>query len=92
MSQLLNIVIFAGKDWISWAALGLKVKDEKHQLRWRNCTDIPHAWTGLVILKPGQAEPLHKHTTPMFYYILQVSSQSSTITPTDPSRHCALIG
>merc|ERR1711936_1103316 len=26
---------------------------------------------GLVILKPGQAEPLHKHTTPMFYYILQ---------------------
>ena len=45
--------------------------DEKHQLRWRNCTDITHAWTGLVILKPGQAEPLHKHTTPMFYYILQ---------------------
>ena len=66
-------IIFVGKPWISWAALGLKVANEKHQLRWRNCTDITHAWTGLVILKPGQAEPLHKHTTPMFYYILQVS-------------------
>ena len=70
-------LIFTGKDWISWAALGLKVKSEKHQLRWRNCTDITHAWTGLVILKPGQAEPLHKHTTPMFYYILQVSQSVS---------------
>ena len=62
-----------GKPWISWAALGLKVASQKHSLSWRNCTDITHAWTGLVILKPGQAEPLHKHTTPMFYYILQVS-------------------
>ena len=38
---------------------------------WRNCTDLSHAWTGLVSLTPGQTEPYHRHTTPMFYYILQ---------------------
>ena len=50
----------------------MKVKDDKHKLTWRNCCDLSHAWTGLVTLTPGQAEPYHRHTTPMFYYILQV--------------------
>merc|ERR1719153_1150417 len=62
---------YDGKRWVSWDVLGQKVKDEKHKLEWRNCADITHAWTGLVSLRPGQVEPLHKHTTPMIYYILQ---------------------
>ena len=33
-----------------------------------------NATSGLVSLKPGQAEPMHHHTTPMFYYILQVTT------------------
>ena len=49
----------------------MKVKHDKHKLMWRNCTDLSHAWTGLVSLTPGQTEPYHRHTTPMFYYILQ---------------------
>merc|ERR1712123_293791 len=57
--------------WISWEVLGMKVKDDKHKLEWKNCADVTHAWTGLVSLKPGQHEPLHTHTTPMIYYILQ---------------------
>jgi len=61
----------SSKEWITWDYLGLKVKDDKHKLTWRNCCDLNHAWTGLVSLQPGQAEPYHKHTTPMFYYILQ---------------------
>ena len=70
-----NINSFSGessKEWITWDYLGLKVKDDKHKLTWRNCADLSHAWTGLVTLTPGQVEPYHKHTTPMFYYILQV--------------------
>ena len=66
----------AGKPWTSWASLGLKVADEKHEVEWRNCTDINHAWTGLVRLKPGQTEPMHRHTLPMFYYILQVCTRN----------------
>ena len=54
------------------------MKDDKHKLAWRNCCDLSHAWTGLVRLNPGQAEPYHKHTTPMFYYILQVSRDSDS--------------
>lgn len=61
----------SSNEWISWDYLGLKVKDDKHKLTWRNCCDLSHAWTGLVTLTPGQAEPYHRHTTPMFYYILQ---------------------
>ena len=56
----------------------MKVKDDKHKLTWRNCCDLSHAWTGLVTLTPGQAEPYHRHTTPMFYYILQVSHDMTT--------------
>merc|ERR1711963_147301 len=62
---------YDGKPWVTWDVLGLKVKDDKYKLRWRNCADIDHAWTGLVVLKPGQKEPAHHHTTPMIYYILQ---------------------
>ena len=68
---------YDGKDWITWEALGLSVKHDKHKLRWRNCADVTHAWTGLVSLKPGQVEPLHQHTTPMIYYILQVQIKQS---------------
>ena len=63
---------YDGKRWVSWDVLGMKVKNDKHKLEWRNCADVTHAWTGLVSLKPGQHEPLHTHTTPMIYYILQV--------------------
>ena len=63
---------YDGKEWVSWEVLGMKVKDDKYKLEWRNCADVTHAWTGLVSLKPGQKEPLHSHTTPMIYYILQV--------------------
>ena len=69
---MITHVLCAGKPWTSWASLGLKVADEKHEVEWRNCTDLNHAWTGLVRLKPGQTEPMHRHTLPMFYYILQV--------------------
>eukprot|EP00091_Calanus_sinicus_P001838 TRINITY_DN11865_c0_g1_i1.p1 TRINITY_DN11865_c0_g1~~TRINITY_DN11865_c0_g1_i1.p1 ORF type:complete len:196 (-),score=67.51 TRINITY_DN11865_c0_g1_i1:190-753(-) len=62
---------YDGKKWVSWDVLGMQVKDDKHKLEWRNCADVTHAWTGLVSLKPGQHEPLHTHTTPMIYYILQ---------------------
>jgi len=62
---------YDSKPWVTWDALGLKVKDDKHKLRWRNCADVSHAWTGLVSLLPGQVEPYHQHTTPMIYYILQ---------------------
>merc|ERR1712002_1155998 len=44
---------------------------DKHKLLWKNAADITHAWTGLVRLGPGQVEPMHHHTTPMIYYILQ---------------------
>ena len=47
------------------------MREDKHKLTWRNCCDLSHAWTGLVKLTTGQREPYHKHTTPMFYYILQ---------------------
>eukprot|EP00088_Acartia_fossae_P011647 TRINITY_DN15938_c0_g1_i1.p1 TRINITY_DN15938_c0_g1~~TRINITY_DN15938_c0_g1_i1.p1 ORF type:complete len:178 (+),score=34.17 TRINITY_DN15938_c0_g1_i1:17-550(+) len=62
---------YDGKDWVSWDVLGLKVPHSKYDLRWRNCADLSLGWTGLVILKSGQVEPLHNHTTPMIYYILQ---------------------
>merc|ERR1712080_249801 len=62
---------YNGKPWITWEVLGLKVKNDKHKLLWKNGTDMSHAWTGLVRLQPGQVEPLHTHTTPMFYWILQ---------------------
>lgn len=53
---------FEHKEWISWD-LGLKVKDDKHKLTWRNCCDLSHAWLA-GDLTPGQAEPYHRHTTP----------------------------
>ena len=41
---------------MSWDDIGLEVKDDRHQLKWRYCADLGHAWTGLVSLQPGQAE------------------------------------
>ena len=73
---------YDGKKWVSWDVLGMKVKDEKHALEWRNCADVTHAWTGLVSLKPGQHEPLHHHTTPMIYYILQVGQYTKKMRTT----------
>jgi len=62
---------YDGKDWVSWSVLGLKASHPKYDIKWRNCAPMSLAWTGLVILGPGQVEPLHNHTTPMIYYILQ---------------------
>merc|ERR1711872_677117 len=62
---------YDGKDWISWEVFGLTVKQERHKQKWRNCADMSHAWTGLVSLKPGQAEPWHCHTTPEILYVVQ---------------------
>jgi len=62
---------YNGKPWISWEVLGIQVKHDKHKLQWKNACDMSHAWTGLVRLLPGQVEPMHTHTTPMIYYILQ---------------------
>jgi len=61
----------AGDEWMSWDDIGLEVKDDRHKLMWRYCADLSHAWTGLVSLQPGQAEPCHRHTTPELFYILQ---------------------
>jgi len=62
---------YDGKPWVSWDVLGLKVPHPKYNLKWRNCAEMSLGWTGLVVLGPGQVEPLHNHTTPMIYYILQ---------------------
>ena len=61
----------AANEWVSWDSIGLDVEDDRHRVQWRNCSDLHHSWTGLVKLDPGQTEPYHKHTPPMFYYILQ---------------------
>ena len=61
----------ARDEWMSWDDIGLEVKDDRHKLMWRYCADLSHAWTGLVSLQPGQAEPCHRHTTPELFYILQ---------------------
>merc|ERR1719369_147962 len=62
---------FDGKKWTSWRSFGLKVSNPKYDVEWRDCTPLSLAWAGLVRLRPGQVEPLHTHTTPMFYFILQ---------------------
>ena len=63
----------AAMDWVSWDSVGMAESVEwKHKVVWRNCTDISHAWTGMVSLQPGQQEPYHTHGHPMFYYVLQV--------------------
>ena len=63
----------AAEDWVSWDDVGMAESVEwKHRVVWRNCTDISHAWTGMVSLQPGQQEPYHTHGHPMFYHILQV--------------------
>merc|ERR1711963_1375809 len=36
---------YDGKPWVTWDVLGLKVKDDKYKLRWRNCADIDQART-----------------------------------------------
>ena len=61
----------ASNEWVSWEDFNLEVREERHQQRWRYCTDMDHAWTGLLSLKPGQSEPYHRHTAPEFYYILK---------------------
>jgi mannose-6-phosphate isomerase-like protein (cupin superfamily) len=61
---------FAGK-WESWEAIGESVPHPKYEIKWTNCADMSHAWTGIMILTPGQIEPLHQHSAPMIYYILK---------------------
>ena len=69
----------AAEDWVSWDSVGMADNVEwKHRVVWRNCTDISHAWTGMVSLLPGQQEPYHTHGHPMFYFILQVHQYIST--------------
>ena len=55
------------------------VQDERYKLRWKNSCDMSHSWNGIVRLLPGQIELMHTHTTPMIYYILQVSSKTSIL-------------
>jgi len=62
---------YNGKQWVSWDVLGLPCEHEEYNLKWTNCADMSLGWTGLVVLQPGQIEPMHRHTTPMVYYILQ---------------------
>ena len=63
----------AAMDWVSWDSVGMAESVEwRHKVVWRNCTDISHAWTGMVSLEPGQQEPYHTHGHPMFYFVLQV--------------------
>jgi len=57
--------------WISYEEMGLQVKHDKHKVIWKNGTDKNHAWTGLMLLEPGQVWPIHSHTTPEIYWILQ---------------------
>ena len=61
----------AAEEWVSWEDLNTEVKEERHKATWRYCTDMEHAWTGLLSLKPGQSWPYHKHTTPEFYYVMK---------------------
>ena len=55
------------------------VQDERYKLRWKNSCDMSHSWNGIVRLLPGQIELMHTHTTPMIYYILQVSPKTSVL-------------
>ena len=55
------------------------VQDERYKLRWKNSCDMSHSWNGIVRLLPGQIELMHTHTTPMIYYILQVSPKTSIL-------------
>eukprot|EP00088_Acartia_fossae_P008489 TRINITY_DN14053_c0_g1_i1.p1 TRINITY_DN14053_c0_g1~~TRINITY_DN14053_c0_g1_i1.p1 ORF type:complete len:290 (-),score=64.93 TRINITY_DN14053_c0_g1_i1:303-1148(-) len=62
---------FADNNWTSWAAIGESVPHPKYEIKWKNCADISHAWTGIMYFTPGQIEPLHHHSAPMIYYILK---------------------
>ena len=62
---------FDKKEWVSWEMIGYDLKDERHKIEWTYCSDLSHAFTGLFRLKPGQHWPLHTHTHPEIYYILQ---------------------
>merc|ERR1712107_351841 len=57
--------------WISWESLGQNVKDPKHLIEWKRCSDMHIGWSGLVRFSPGQELPLHKHDPPEIYYILK---------------------
>merc|ERR1712242_117076 len=61
----------ASAKWESWASFGLKVPDPKYEITWTDCADRNLAFTGVMVHKPGQVEPLHHHSAPMIYYILQ---------------------
>jgi len=61
----------ATAKWESWKSIGLEVPDKKYEISWTECADQNHALTGIMRHGPGQVEPLHHHSAPMIYYILQ---------------------
>jgi len=57
--------------WVSWPALGLKVKESFGTIMWKEMADQEHMFTGVAKLLPGGYEPEHIHDPPMVYYILE---------------------
>lgn len=59
------------EKWVSWDALGMKAQNSKNDIKWTNCADMSLGWTGLMVIEQGQEWPVHSHTMPEVYYILQ---------------------